>query len=131
MTHRESILRALVRYDRPPDEVLVELDECGPESGEAGDGEDEAGDEAGAGEEEEEQPDIALTPDDAIAVLTRFVEGDLTTDELDRWSDVVRDHDGVVLDSDHRPLLEPLFDEIPELTTVAAESWIARLDQDV
>ncbi|MEE2712687.1 MAG: hypothetical protein VX913_07935 [Planctomycetota bacterium] len=130
MTHRESILRALVRYDRPPDEVLVELDECGPESDEAVGDEAEAGGEAGD-EDEDEQPDIALTPDDAIAVLTRFVEGDLTTDELDRWCDVVRDHDGVVLDSDHRHLLEPLFDEIPELTTVAAEAWIARLDQDV
>jgi hypothetical protein len=87
----------------------------------------------GEGEEQDEdgQLEIDLTPDDAIAVLTRFVEGDITSDELDRWSDVVRDHDSIVLDSDHRELLEPLIDELSELTPATAENWMARLDLDI
>lgn len=130
MTHRESILRALVRYDRPPEEVLAELGGLDPESGEMVEGEEEQQDE---GEEQDEgrQVEIGLTPDDAIAVLTRFVEGDITSDELDRWSTVVRDHDFIVLDSDHRELLEPLLDELSELTPATAGDWVARLDLDV
>ncbi len=124
MTHSESILRALVRYDRPPEEVLAELEGLDPESGEMVEGEGEEQDEDG-------QLEIDLTPDDAIAVLTRFVEGDITSDELDRWSDVVRDHDSIVLDSDHRELLEPLIDELSELTPATAENWMARLDLDI
>lgn len=120
MTHPETILRALVRYDRPPDEVLAELEGYDPESGEVT--EEQA--------EPEDEVEIELTPDDAIAVLTRFVEGDLNNEELDHWADVVLNHDAIVLEDDHREPLAALLDEMPDLSIEAAEEWIVRLDPD-
>jgi len=115
----ESILRSLLRYDRPPDELLAEIEGAQGESAEPTDSDAEL-----------EELEVVFMPDDAVAVLTQFIEGELDVAALEEWVLVLEDRDEIVFDPEHGEALREFIAEIPDLTEASAETWLERFEDD-
>lgn len=120
MSQRESLLKSLLRCERRPEQVLAKLEDL----------EVEGPVEAPAEEEEDEGLDVEFTADDAIHVLTRFVEGDLDLDDLEEWAEVVKNHHEITFETLSEDVLLALLKGVQDLDEDSAASWIARLEGD-
>jgi hypothetical protein len=113
-------LKSLLRCERRPEQVLAKLEDL----------EVEGPVEAPAEEEEDEGLDVEFTADDAIHVLTRFVEGDLDLDDLEEWAEVVKNHHEITFETLSEDVLLALLKGVQDLDEDSAASWIARLEGD-
>lgn len=118
MNPTEGILRSLLRYDRPLDELLEELEaslveERSPDS-----------------EEEEEELEVLFGPADAVCVLSQFLEGDLDATEVEEWGAIVEARDEILLEPESEGILREFLEDAAQLTRASAESWLDRLDDD-
>ncbi len=115
----ESILRSLLRYDRPPDELLAEIEGAQGEPAEPTESDAES-----------EELEVVFLPDDAVAVISQFIEGELDVPALEEWVLVLESRDEIVFDSEHDELLGQFIAEIPDLTEASAETWLERFEED-
>lgn len=119
MNPTESILRSLLRYDRPPDELLAELEGSKQEPVEPTDPDAEV-----------EDLEVVFMPDDAVAVLLQFIEGELDVPALEEWALVLEARDEILFDPEHGDALREFIGEVPDLTVASAGSWLERFEDD-
>lgn len=109
---RRTLLRALITYKRPLDEIASELYETDPE---------------------DDTPLVTFTGEDAIGVLARWLDGSVHHREIEEWAALIEGRPDVALEPGREDALEevlhdlahPLPDEPLERQMV--EAWIERL----
>lgn len=117
MNPAESILRSLLRYDRPPDELLTELAGSGEEEWTPAEGEDA-------------ELEVVFAPEDVVAVLAQFLEGELDNEALEEWAAVVDSRQEVVYEPEHEEALRRFMSEVGHMTAAEAEEWLEEFDDD-
>lgn len=76
---------------------------------------------------------MTLTPDHVIRMLERFLSGELTSGDLERWANAIEGRDDIGLDTDAADALKDVIFELanPTLqgatTEESARAWVTRL----
>jgi hypothetical protein len=78
---------------------------------------------------------VWLTPTDAVAVLSRFLAGELSAGECERWADALEGRDDLGFQEDAEDILADLVFELANpvlmqpLSIERARWWIVRLER--
>jgi hypothetical protein len=76
---------------------------------------------------------VVMTSVDACTVLDRFVQGQLSADDLVKWANQIEARDDIGFETEHEQALGDLIFELanpslhPESTSAAAHRWLAAL----
>lgn len=80
-----------------------------------------------------EEEFVTLTPEHVIGMLERFLSGEVTSGDLERWANAIEGRDDIGLDTDAADALKEVIFELanPSLqgatTAESARAWVGRL----
>jgi hypothetical protein len=110
--HRERILHRLIRFQPTRAEMMSEVKALPWDA---------------------ERELVELKGADAIAVLQRYLAGDLDRTDLEVWADLIEGREDIELERGHNDVLRDIIYELanpaimPELTGAKADAWVRRL----
>jgi hypothetical protein len=111
---RKKLLTTLLKLSAPLNEIIPPLQALGWDS---------------------EAELVIFTRHHALAILKRFLENKLSSDELEDWANAVEGHDDIGFEAEAAPLLQSFITELANplltepLTPESARAWYARLEQ--
>ena len=88
---RRDLLEVLIQMREPVSEVLQKLHSFGWDS---------------------EEPFITLMPKDVIAVLKKYLDGHIMSEEVQEWADAIHVRDDIALDSRNEQKLRDVLHEL-------------------